>query len=69
MDARTMVMPAPRWLTARLPDELLVELELLALVPFSCLARDKNASKLLGLVSTAFTENTMPDPQWLACAQ
>ena len=38
-------------------------------VPLSCIARAWNAAKLLGPLSTALTENTMPWPQWVACLQ
>lgn len=38
-------------------------------VPFSCFARAWNAANVFALDSSAFTEKTIPDPQWFACLQ
>lgn len=46
-----------------------VEEELDVVEPLICIARAWKAAKLFGPDSMAFTENTMPSPQWLACRQ
>lgn len=38
-------------------------------VPLSCFARVTNASKVFPPDAGAFTEKTMPCPQWLVCLQ